>query len=274
MRHQAVPENFVEEGVSATYFGTSQLNQPEKHIFIFLCFYYLCFPWIMSAVYWLKSGLVPKLIDPHYSYTKLYSDTDFRYMVDHSESTKAGLLLFCGVGYWLLQCRKAARYPIYPSKDTRVSVLGRFCFTESFLKVFCFCTLQGQKRLIVKIRSESPCSSVWLGDLKVMWTLYLARLVCLTESKSSWDLDPPCLTHQAPSGHNPWVTGQFGFGEVNVTHTGPLQDGCHFNLTFMFQVLCLVIIFKMSSDMCSHSASATRKNLQRTMITSLKHLCC
>lgn len=228
----------------------------------------------MSAVYWLRSGLVPKLIDPHYSYTKLYSDTDFRYMVDHSESTKAGLLLFCGVGYWLLQCRKAARYPIYPSKDTRVSVLGRFCFTESFLKVFCFCTLQGQKRLIVKIHSESPCSSVWLGDLKVTWTLYLARLVCLTESKSSWDLDPPCLTHQAPSGHNPWVTGQFGFGEVNITHTGPLQDGCHFNLTFMFQVLCLVIIFKMSSDMCSHSASATRKNLQRTMITSLKHLWC
>lgn len=52
------------------------------------------------AVYWLMSRLVPKLIDPHCSQTKLYSDTGFRYVVDHSENTKPGLLLFHGGGYW------------------------------------------------------------------------------------------------------------------------------------------------------------------------------
>lgn len=161
--------------MNATYFEKSHLNRPEKKISFSVLLFYLryitVFSGIMSAVYavyWLMSRLVPKLIDPHCSHTKLYSDTDFRCVVDYSGSTKPGLLLFYGVGYWFLQCRWAARYPVYPSKDTRDSALGRcLCFTKSFLKVFCFCTLQGQKKFIVKICSESPCSSVWLGDLKV-----------------------------------------------------------------------------------------------------------
>jgi len=123
----------------------------------------------VCAVHWLMSRLVPKRIDPHCSYTKLYSDVDFRYVVDHSESTKPGLLVFHSGGYWLLKCRWATRYPIYPSKGTRDSVLDRSLYsTESFLKVFCFFTQQGQKRFIVTIRLESSCSSVWLGDLKVI----------------------------------------------------------------------------------------------------------
>lgn len=91
---------------------------------------------------------------------------------------RAQNLSFCYFLVWATDFGNAVRFPRYPSENTRDSVLGKNDFVlEFFLKVFCFCILQGQKRFAANISSEILCNSVWLNYLRFMWILCLAMQV-------------------------------------------------------------------------------------------------
>lgn len=229
----------------------------------------------MSAAYTV-SRFVPNIRAPRCSHTKLYADTDFRYVVDDSESTKPGLLLFHGMGYWFLQCRWGSEVSYLPTQRHPGFSVGQMTlfYRVLFKGVLLLHIARTEENYSQNIFREPLQSCVAGWPPSYVNPVFSSVGVPLWEQVVSWDLHPPCLTQRGPGGHSPWVTGELGFGQVNIKHTGLLQDGGCFNLTFMFQLLCLVVTSKLSSGMCSHRVSATRRNLQRTLITSLKHLAC
>lgn len=203
---------------------------------IFLCFHQLHYitgffrnyVW----VYWLLSRLVPKPTDSHCLHSKLESDTNFRHTVECSKSTKSQLLLFLGVGYGVLQCSWLARFPIFPSENARDSALGRWLCFRVLPKSFLLLHTARTEEIWVKISSEILCNSVGPDDLGVLWTLCLAMQVWVTESRLCAGIQThPVWPTRDWVKNCPWVTGDFGLGQINIKHTGPFQDGDHFNFS-------------------------------------------